>query len=470
MADEAAAVLRAPQGESVVAIAGLNHSYGEGQLRRQILFDVNLDIQPGEILILTGPSGGGKTTLLSLMGGLRSVQEGSLRVLGQELNGASAAQVVSLRKKIGYIFQAHNLIDALTALQNVQMALRLQPGYSQLSRRQVRETCLRSLRSVGLEQHANRHANQLSGGQRQRVAIARALVSGPRMILADEPTASLDKQSGRDVVEIMQRLAKEHGCTVFLVTHDNRILDIADRIIDLEDGRLVSFTNAVAAGTRQLLTMLAEHNRKGHLTRHVRDLTEKQFAQMLERVTAEFEQLLYISEVSHSEAFESMLDQVLEAFTLKIGQILHADRATLFLVDDATGELWSKVAQSDGQRPLMIRMPVTEGIAGQVATTGAARNISDVYEEPLFNRDIDQRTGYRTRSMLCSPIRNRRGEVFAVAQLLNKNAGEPFDAADERRMNEFAALIAVVLESWWRMTRTARAPDAQAGEVSTTVS
>lgn len=461
MAGEASAVVRAPQNEAVVAIAGLNHSYGEGQLRRQILFDVHLDIQPGEILILTGPSGGGKTTLLSLMGGLRSVQEGSLRVLGQELNGASAAEVVGVRKKIGYIFQAHNLLDALTALQNVQMALRLQPGYSRLSRRQVRDTCLRILQSVGLERHAHHHANQMSGGQRQRVAIARALVSDPKMILADEPTASLDKQSGRDIVEIMQRLAKEQGCTVFLVTHDNRILDIADRVIDLEDGRLTSFTNAVAAGTRQLLTMLAEQNRKGQLTRHVKDLTDKQFAQMLERVTGEFEQLLYISEVSHSEAFESMLDQVLEAFTLKVGQILHAERVTLFLVDEAKGELWSKVAQSDGQRPLTIRMPVSEGIAGQVATTGVARNISDVYEDPLFNRDIDQRTGYRTRSMLCLPIQNRRGQLFAVAQLLNKNGGEPFDTDDERRLSEFAALIGVMLESWWRMTRSTPTPDAQ---------
>ena len=161
MAGEASAVVRAPQNEAVVAIAGLNHSYGEGQLRRQILFDVHLDIQPGEILILTGPSGGGKTTLLSLMGGLRSVQEGSLRVLGQELNGASAAEVVGVRKKIGYIFQAHNLLDALTALQNVQMALRLQPGYSRLSRRPVRDTCLRILQSVGLERHAHHHANQM---------------------------------------------------------------------------------------------------------------------------------------------------------------------------------------------------------------------------------------------------------------------------------------------------------------------
>jgi len=181
-------------------------------------------------------------------------------------------------------------------------------------------------------------------------------------------------------------------------------------------------------------------------------LTVIQFAQLLERTTGEFQQLLHVTEVSHSDAFETMLDQVLEAFTLKVGQILHADRATLFLVDAAKGELWSKVAQSDGERPLEIRMPIAAGIAGQVATTGEARNITDVYDEPLFNRDVDTRTGYRTRSMLCVPIANSKQRVFAVAQLLNKNGGEPFDRDDERRLREFAASIGVVLESWWRMT------------------
>jgi len=436
----------------LVVLERLNHSFGEGSLRRQILFDINVEIQAGEIVILTGPSGGGKTTLLSLIGGLRSVQEGSLQVLGQQLNGATEAALVSVRKQIGYVFQAHNLLDSLTALQNVQMALRLQPGYAEYSRKQAQGVCMEILGAVGLAERAHHLTRELSGGQKQRVAIARALVNNPQIILADEPTASLDRQSGRDIVNILQRLAKQHGCTVFLVTHDNRILDIADRLLNLEDGRLVSFTDAVTTNTRQLLAMLAEQNRKGQLVRHVKDLTVIQFAQLLERTTGEFQQLLHVTEVSHSDAFETMLDQVLEAFTLKVGQILHADRATLFLVDAAKGELWSKVAQSDGERPLEIRMPIAAGIAGQVATTGEARNITDVYDEPLFNRDVDTRTGYRTRSMLCVPIANSKQRVFAVAQLLNKNGGEPFDRDDERRLREFAASIGVVLESWWRMT------------------
>ena len=443
--------------EPLVAIDKVSHYYGEGELRRQILFEISVDIQPGEIVILTGPSGGGKTTLLTLIGALRSVQAGSMKVLGHELHGASEADRVSVRKKIGYIFQAHNLIESLTACQNVQMALRLQHAYA---RKEGREKALTMLDAVGLGEHADHYAKQLSGGQKQRVAIARALVNEPQIVLADEPTASLDKKSGRDIVDIMQRLAKEHHCTVFLVTHDNRILDIADRILDLEDGRLVSFTDAVAANARQMLTMLAEHNRKGALLRRVRDLPLSQFTKLLDQVTAEFQRLLVVTEMSNSDAFESMLDQVLEAFTLKVGQILHADRATLFLVDDARGELWSKVAQSDGERPLEIRIPLTAGIAGQVATTGAARNIRDVYDDPLFNKAVDRETGYRTRSMLCVPIVNSKGRVFAVAQLLNRKGGEPFEAPDEVRLREFAASIGVVLESWWRMTKS---PLVQAG-------
>jgi len=437
--------------EPLVLIDKVNHYYGEGELRRQILFEVTAEIDRGEIVILTGPSGGGKTTLLTLIGGLRSVQEGSLKVLGNELRDATETDLVNVRKKIGYIFQAHNLIESLTACQNVQMALRLQPGFS---RREARQKALAMLDAVGLAERADHYTNQLSGGQKQRVAIARALVNEPQIVLADEPTASLDKKSGRDVVDIMQKLAKEHHCTVFLVTHDNRILDIADRILDLDDGRLVSFTDAVTANARQMLSMLAEHNRKGELLRRVRDLPLGQFTKLLDQVTAEFQRLLRVSEMSNSDAFESMLDQVLEAFTLKVGQILGADRATLFLVDEARGELWSKFAQGDGGRPLEIRVPIGVGIAGQVASTGQTQNIRDVYDHPLFNREVDKATGYRTRSMLCVPMKNTRNHVFAVTQLLNKNGGEPFNTQDEAHLREFAASLGVVLESWWRMTKS----------------
>ena len=221
--------------QPVVSIKNLNHYYGKGSLRKQILFDVSLEIQPGEIVLMTGPSGSGKTTLLTLMGGLRSPQEGSLQILGQELAGASKNKLVEVRRNIGYIFQAHNLLKCLTACQNVQMSLELHPEFS------PKEAAAKSaamLEAVGLGQRVNYYPDNLSGGQKQRVAIARALVSHPKVVLADEPTAALDSKSGRDVVELMQGLAKEQGCTILMVTHDNRILDIADRIVHMEDGYL----------------------------------------------------------------------------------------------------------------------------------------------------------------------------------------------------------------------------------------
>ena len=219
----------------VVNIQNLSHFFGEGKLKKQILFDINLGLNSGEVIILKGPSGSGKTTLLTLMGGLRSAQSGSLQVFGQELVGAKKNQLVQTRKNIGYIFQAHNLLASLTAKQNVQMSLELHQGFT---RRQIEQRAIALLEAVGLGQHIDYHPHNLSGGQKQRVAIARALVSHPKMVLADEPTAALDSKSGRDVVELMQQLAREQGCTILIVTHDNRILDIADRIIELEDGRI----------------------------------------------------------------------------------------------------------------------------------------------------------------------------------------------------------------------------------------
>ena len=221
--------------QPVVAIKNLNHYYGKGALKKQILHNINLKIYPGEIIIMTGPSGSGKTTLLSLIGGLRSVQEGSLTFLGEELYKASQKKLVSLRQKIGYIFQAHNLLGFLTARQNVQMAVEIKKSISQSN--SINKS-IAMLEGVGLGNYVNYYPENLSGGQKQRIAIARALVNDPPMVLADEPTAALDKQSGRDVVELMQRLAKEQGTSILLVTHDNRILDIADRIVEMEDGVL----------------------------------------------------------------------------------------------------------------------------------------------------------------------------------------------------------------------------------------
>jgi putative ABC transport system ATP-binding protein len=221
----------------IIQIQNLNHAYGKGALKKPVLNDINLEVKPGEIVLLTGPSGSGKTTLLSLVGALRSMQEGSLKILDNELLKASKRRQIQVRSQIGFIFQAHNLLKCLTAWENVDMSLKLHKHESLADRR---AKAIAMLTAVGLADRANYYPENLSGGQKQRVAIARALVSQPRLILADEPTAALDKQSGRDVVEIMQRLAREQNCAILLVTHDNRILDIADRIIHMEDGCLVN--------------------------------------------------------------------------------------------------------------------------------------------------------------------------------------------------------------------------------------
>ncbi|MBD2462891.1 ATP-binding cassette domain-containing protein [Oscillatoria sp. FACHB-1407] len=224
--------------EFAVRVKNLNYYYGQGDLRKQALFDLTVDFPKGQICIVTGPSGSGKTTFLSLIGALRTLHDGSLKVMGHELVGMGNAELVQVRRNIGFIFQAHNLFESLTAAQNVEMAVELLGGFNN-----KREQAIAILEKLGLGHRVDYKPNSLSGGQKQRVAIARALVNQPKLILADEPTAALDKQSGRDVVTLMQTLAKEQGCTILMVTHDNRILDVADRILNLVDGYIESDTD-----------------------------------------------------------------------------------------------------------------------------------------------------------------------------------------------------------------------------------
>ena len=220
---------------STVAIEGLSHWYGRGSNRRQVLQSVDLRIEPGEVVLLTGPSGCGKTTLLTLIGALRTVQEGQVSVLGQSLQGAGRGARQKLRRRIGMIFQGHNLLRCLTAEQNVQMGADLLNDRSYLARRNLAREWLRA---VGLGDHLGKLPHDLSGGQKQRVAIARALAAHPQLLLADEPTAALDSATGREVVDLLKRLAREQACSVLMVTHDPRILDVADRLVRMEDGRL----------------------------------------------------------------------------------------------------------------------------------------------------------------------------------------------------------------------------------------
>jgi putative ABC transport system ATP-binding protein len=220
---------------NTVVVRDLSHWYGKGINRRQVLQGVNLAIAPGEVVLLTGPSGCGKTTLLTLIGALRQVQAGSVQVLGTELSGAAKSVQQQVRSRIGMIFQGHNLLRCLTAEQNVQMGADLLPA---LSYRARRDKAREWLRAVGLGDHLGKLPHDLSGGQKQRVAIARALAASPSLLLADEPTAALDRSTGREVVDLLKGLARDQGCGVLMVTHDPRILDVADRLVAMEDGQL----------------------------------------------------------------------------------------------------------------------------------------------------------------------------------------------------------------------------------------
>ncbi len=239
-------VIQSPKADRGIAIhlEKVSHSFGQGKLQKQILFDLDLTVYAGEILLLTGPSGSGKSTVLTLIGGLRALQSGQMQVLDWAMAGASKNTLVQVRRNSGYIFQAHNLHRSLTAAQNVALALEFDPT---LEKSERLERSRDILERVGLGDRWNYPPDQLSGGQKQRVAIARALVHHPRLILADEPTAALDRTTGRNVVTLLQELAHESHTTILMVTHDNRILDIADRVVNMEDGRLSSITAAESA-------------------------------------------------------------------------------------------------------------------------------------------------------------------------------------------------------------------------------
>jgi len=220
--------------KATISAQDLRHSYGEGALKTEILHGLDFQINAGEVTLLVGPSGSGKSTLLTLVGALRSVQTGSLKVLGTELNGTSEQARTELRRRIGFIFQSHNLVPSLTVLQNVTLLLQLKD----LSPAEREGKAKELLEAVGLSHRLQNYPEELSGGQRQRVAIARALAPEPELILADEPTASLDSKSGQDVVEILGRLSREKGSSVLLVTHDLRLLKDADTIWEIDDGKV----------------------------------------------------------------------------------------------------------------------------------------------------------------------------------------------------------------------------------------
>lgn len=220
-----------------ISIRALDHAYGAGHARRVVLRALALDVAPGEVVVMTGASGSGKTTLLTLCGALRSMQHGEVRILGESLTGLDREQQRELRSAVGFIFQAHNLLDALTAGQNVVMSL-----LGRVSPADASARAEAALSALGLASRVDALPEELSGGEKQRVAVARALVRRPRLILADEPTASLDELSASVVIDAIRTAATRSSCAVLVATHDPRVLAIADRALHLLDGALVEQT------------------------------------------------------------------------------------------------------------------------------------------------------------------------------------------------------------------------------------
>lgn len=222
--------------QPIIEIQHLDFFFGKEELSKQVLFNIDFSCYAGETIIMTGPSGSGKTTLLTLIGALRNVQKGNMRVLGKNYLQMSSNELVKARRNIGFIFQLHNLFNSLTALQNVQMALDL----TDYNAKEKKRRAIEILEELGLSDRLHYKPASLSGGQRQRVAIARALANHPKIILADEPTAALDQESSLNVMSILKRYTQQYQSTIFTVTHDNRILNYADRIVSMVDGKIVS--------------------------------------------------------------------------------------------------------------------------------------------------------------------------------------------------------------------------------------
>ena len=223
--------------QPAIRVRGVSKVYAEGSVRVSALEDANLDVCSGEVLLLMGPSGSGKTTLLSIMGCILRPTSGSVQVAGIETATMSQRELPAVRlRHIGFVFQAFNLFPTLTVGENVEVALDLKGIRGTRARRQSHDL----LAEVGLAEKFNTLPADLSGGQKQRVALARALAGDPEVLLADEPTAALDSQTGRTVMQLMCDLAHKRGRAVAIVTHDNRILDMGDRIVRIEDGRITA--------------------------------------------------------------------------------------------------------------------------------------------------------------------------------------------------------------------------------------
>lgn len=342
-------------GSALVLCEQLDHWFGEGENRKQVLYDVHLRVWPGELVIMTGPSGSGKTTLLTLIGALRSVQAGRLNVRGHELAGLGRRSLGRVRRGIGFIFQSHNLFESLTALQNVCLPLEL----GELSASERVERAKAMLERLGMGHRLHYKPEALSGGQRQRVAIARALVGRPKLILADEPTAALDKEKSRDVVDLLQELSQSERCSILLVTHDNRILDVANRIVNMVDGRIATDIDIDDSVAR---------------------------AQFLSRV----EVLSNLPAVTMAELTQKMVEERFPAGAWIIRQGNEGDK--LYLMRSGTAEV---ISEDFGRHEFLRRLNPGD-VFGEVALitkqprTASVRALEDVRVLSLSKEDFDR--------------------------------------------------------------------------------
>jgi putative ABC transport system ATP-binding protein len=362
--------------DAVVALRNVSHSFTQGTVSRQILFDLNADIWPGELVIVMGPSGSGKTTMLNLIGALRNVMKGSLCVVGSELRDASITTRTQIRRQIGFIFQQHHLLESLTVRQNVQMGI----GTAGFSAREVRRRAEGILDQVGLADYLGAYPASLSGGQRQRVAVARALVRQPRLLLADEPTSALDRQTGREVVELLRTLARREGCAVLMVTHDNRVLEVADRLMYLEDGRLSSFAPVTSQHAAHLLTALrplVEQRAVGSLVNRMQDA---EFLDLLRTLAAESEQFLNVLDFGDPSAAHEVFAETARAVVAYIVSHLGASEGLVWLHNE-----------SGGVRLLIGSPPQAEDASPAVLDclhTGCVRQQQGLLYLPLAGRDM----------------------------------------------------------------------------------